>query len=161
MAFPGSLWKGIKVFVLFSILIPWLVWIVAFHESLHYYSCYQGVEQNQFGGLWLLLKNIVGKPCYLLFVEGVGMVGFVELNIFPKHFNWSSTGKTKCADGLSSWSVHFLCYTWLHIVFKCATVRSATLLNVRNLVWKDGWVLLGLWNVIYDTAELLAVCSPN
>lgn len=33
---------------------------------------------------------------------------------------------------------------WSNIVFKCATVHSATLLNVRNLVWTDGCALLGL-----------------
>lgn len=65
------------------------------------------MEQKEFGGPWPLLKNIVGTPCYLLFAEGGGMMGCVELSVFPKQFNWVSTGKTNHGAGLSSWSVHF------------------------------------------------------
>lgn len=65
------------------------------------------MEQKEFAGPWPFLKNIVGTPCYLLFAKGGGMAGCVELNVFPKQFDWGLTGKTNRVDGLSSWSVHF------------------------------------------------------
>lgn len=160
MAFPGSLWKGIKVFVLFCILSPWLVWIVAFHESLHYYSCYQGVEQMS--SVALAASQEYCRKALLSFVCWGGRDGEVcWIKRIPQN---SSTG-AQLEKQIMLMDYHLGLFIfdnrWLHIVFKCATVRSATLLNVRNLVWMDGWALLGLWNAICDTAELLAVCGPN
>lgn len=150
MAFPGRLWKGIRVFVLFSILMPWLVWIVAFHESLHYYSW-----------IWwpLAASQEYCRNALLSFVCRGGRDGGVcWIKCIPQ-----TVQLEKQIVLLMDYRLGLFIFdnTWLHIVFKCATVRSAVLLNVRSLVWMDGWALLSLWNVICDTAELLAVCSPN
>lgn len=61
-------------------------------------------------GVWwpLATSQEYCRNALLSFVcRGGGMMGCVELSVFPKQFNWVSTGKTNRGAGLSSWSVHF------------------------------------------------------
>lgn len=158
MVFPGRPWKGIKVFVMFSVLMPWLVWIVAFHELLHYYSCYQGVEQKEFAGSWPFLKNIVGTPFYLLFAGGRdGRVCWIKC--IPQTVRLGLNWKNKSCR----WIIVLVCS---FLINRSHTLFSNVQLSIAQPFWmSETWCgrmaarysVCEMWSVIRLSCSLSAV----